>query len=175
MGNNRNLNRNVAYYGVFVAVALLVGYVEMLIPMPVFIAGMKLGLSNVVIVIILYLYGFKSAVGISALKVTMSSLLFSGFGSFAYSLCGGLLSVLIMWLAKSSKIFSIVAVSVMGGIAHNMGQLIVATIIIENINLMYYGFLLLIFGVISGCCVGAVANGVIARLGAIGFVDSIER
>lgn len=161
---NNDFKKNIPYYSLFTTVAVLVGYVEMLVQLPVFIPGMKVGLGNVVIVTVLYLLGIKGAVTINLLKIFLTSLLFSGFGSFMYSLGGGLLSLFVMWIAKKSGLFSVIGISVLGGVFHNIGQLIVAVLIIENINLMYYGLVLLIFGVISGVLVGIVGNMMINRL-----------
>ena len=92
----------VAQYGLFAALAILMGYVEMLIPLPLLVPGMKLGLANVIIVIVLYHMDTKSAFFISLVRVLMSGLLFQGFAGLLYSLAGALLSLAVMALLKKT-------------------------------------------------------------------------
>src|SRR5699024_11984031 len=104
--------------------AILMGYVEMLIPLPLLVPGMKLALANVIIVIVLYHMDTKSAFFISLVRVLMSGLLFQGFAGLLYSLAGALLSLAVMALLKKTGKVSITGVSVMGGVFHNVGQII---------------------------------------------------
>ena len=140
----------VAQYGLFAALAILMGYVEMLIPLPLLVPGMKLGLANVIIVIVLYHMDTKSAFFISLVRVLMSGLL--------YSLAGALLSLGVMALLKKTGKVSITGVSVMGGVFHNVGQIIVAAAVVENIKMAYYLPFLLVTGVVTGFVIGAVAR-----------------
>lgn len=148
----------VAQYGLFAALAILMGYVEMLIPLPLLVPGMKLGLANVIIVIVLYHMDAKSAFFISLVRVLMSGLLFQGFAGLLYSLAGALLSLGIMALLKKTGKVSITGVSVMGGVFHNVGQIIVAAAVVENIKMAYYLPFLLVTGVVTGFVIGAVAR-----------------
>lgn len=148
----------VAQYGLFAALAILMGYVEMLIPLPLLVPGMKLGLANVIIVIVLYHMDAKSAFFISLVRVLMSGLLFQGFAGLLYSLAGALLSLGIMALLKKTGKVSITGVSVMGGVFHNVGQIIVAVAVVENIKMAYYLPFLLVTGVVTGFVIGAVAR-----------------
>ena len=146
----------VAQYGLFAALAILMGYVEMLIPLPLLVPGMKLGLANVIIVIVLYHIDTKSAFFISLVRVLMSGLLFQGFAGLLYSLAGALLSLGVMALLKKTGKVSIT--SVMGGVFHNVGQIIVAAAVVENIKMAYYLPFLLVTGVVTGFVIGAVAR-----------------
>lgn len=148
----------VAQYGLFAALAILMGYVEMLIPLPLLVPGMKLGLANVIIVIALYHMDTKSAFFISLVRVLMSGLLFQGFAGLLYSLAGALLSLAVMALLKKTGKVSITGVSVMGGVFHNVGQIIVAAAVVENIKMAYYLPFLLVTGVVTGFVIGAVAR-----------------
>ncbi len=148
----------VAQYGLFAALAILMGYVEMLIPLPLLVPGMKLGLANVIIVIVLYHMDAKSAFFISLVRVLMSGLLFQGFAGLLYSLAGALLSLGVMALLKKTGKVSITGVSVMGGVFHNVGQIIVAAAVVENIKMAYYLPFLLVTGVVTGFVIGAVAR-----------------
>ncbi|KXL54107.1 heptaprenyl diphosphate synthase component I [Anaerotignum neopropionicum] len=150
--------KNVAYYGLFAALAILMGYVEMLIPIPLLVPGMKLGLANVIIVIVLYFMDTRAAFFISLVRVLLSGLLFAGFAGLLYSLAGALFSFCIMVLLKKTDKFSILGVSVAGGVFHNIGQIIVAALVVENIRLMYYLPFLLFFGVLTGAVIGIVAR-----------------
>lgn len=151
-------SRKVAQYGLFAALAILMGYVEMLIPLPLLVPGMKLGLANVIIVIVLYHMDAKSAFFISLVRVLMSGLLFQGFAGLLYSLAGALLSLAVMVLLKKTGKVSITGVSVMGGVFHNIGQIIVAAAVVENIKMAYYLPFLLVTGVVTGFVIGAVAR-----------------
>lgn len=148
----------VAQYGLFAALAILMGYVEMLIPLPLLVPGMKLGLANVIIVIVLYHMDAKSAFFISLVRVLMSGLLFQGFAGLLYSLAGALLSLAVMALLKKTGKVSITGVSVMGGVFHNVGQIMVAAAVVENIKMAYYLPFLLVTGVVTGFVIGAVAR-----------------
>ncbi|WP_304509361.1 Gx transporter family protein [Anaerotignum sp.] len=150
--------KNVAYYGLFASLAILMGYVEMLIPIPLLVPGMKLGLANVIIVIVLYLMDAKAAFFISLVRVLLSGLLFAGFAGLLYSLAGALFSFCIMVLLKKTDQFSMIGVSIAGGVFHNIGQIIVAALVVENIRLMYYLPFLLFFGVVTGIIIGFVAK-----------------
>lgn len=158
MNNLKESTLKIPHFSILTGVALLIGYVETLVAMPVFVPGMKLGLGNLVIIIVMYLWGIKSAITISFLKIFLTSLLFSGFGSFMYSFGGAFVSLIIMYSCQRSNIFSIKAVSILGGIGHNIGQLIVASLVIENMNLLYYGLVLLVFGIMAGLVVGIVSE-----------------
>lgn len=151
-------SKRIAYYGLFASLAILMGYVEMLIPMPLLVPGMKLGLANVIIVIVLYFMDAKAAFFISFVRVLLSGLLFAGFAGLLYSLSGAVLSFCIMTLMKKTNQFSIIGVSIGGGVFHNIGQIIVATLVVENLKLMYYLPFLLFFGVATGAVIGIVAR-----------------
>lgn len=151
-------SKKVAQYGLFATLAILMGYVEMLIPLPLFVPGMKLGLANVVIVVVLYHMGAKPAFYISLVRVVLSGLLFAGFAGLLYSLSGALCSFGIMIVLKKTGKCSITGVSIMGGVFHNIGQIIVAALVVENIKIAYYLPFLLVTGIVTGFLIGFVAN-----------------
>ena len=158
-------SRKVAQYGLFAALAILMGYVEMLIPLPLLVPGMKLGLANVVIVVVLYYMNAKSAFFISFVRILLSGLLFQGFAGLLYSLAGALLSFAVMTLLKKTGKCSIVGVSIAGGVFHNVGQIIVAALVVENMKMAYYLPFLLVSGVVTGCLIGVVARLCLRYLG----------
>lgn len=150
--------KKIPYYGLFAALAILMGYVEMLIPIPVPIPGVKLGLANVIIIIMMYFMDAKSAFFVSLIRVLLSGLLFAGFAGMLYSLAGAMLSFAVMALLKKTNRFSIVGVSIAGGVFHNVGQIVVAALAVENVRMAYYLPFLLVSGVVTGMLIGIVAK-----------------
>lgn len=150
--------KKVAYYGLFAALALLMGYVELLVPVPIAVPGIKLGLANSVIILVLYVMDEKSAFFISFVRILLSGLLFAGFAGFLYSMAGALVSLIVMILCKKTKLFSMIGVSIAGGISHNIGQILVACAVVENWKLLYYLPWLLVAGVVTGFLIGMIAT-----------------
>ncbi|MEY8319545.1 Gx transporter family protein [Lachnospiraceae bacterium 46-61] len=151
-------SKKIAYCGLLTTVALLLSYVERMLSIPMIVPGMKLGLANVAVLIALYILDTKTAFSISILRILISALLFTGFASFLYSISGALLSFTIMAFCKKINIFSIIAISILGGISHNIGQIIIACIIVENIGLFYYMPFLIILGIVTGFITGIVGD-----------------
>ena len=151
-------SKKIPYYGLFAALAILMGYVEMMIPVPIPIPGVKLGLANVIIIIMMYFMDTKSAFFVSLIRVLLSGLLFAGFAGLLYSLAGAMCSFAVMALLKKTGKFSIVGVSLAGGVFHNVGQVAVAAMVVENVKMMYYLPFLLVSGVGTGILIGIVAK-----------------
>lgn len=150
--------------GVFLALALILSYVESLIPFYFGIPGVKLGLANLIVVIMLYAVGAKEAFAISMLRILLSGFLFGNLFSILYSFAGGILSFLVMWLVKRTGKFHVMSVSICGGITHNIGQILVASVIVETYSIFYYIPVLLIAGLITGMLIGVIASEVSDRL-----------
>lgn len=153
-----------AYFGVFTALALIFSYVESLIPFHIGIPGAKLGLANLVIVIVLYKMNVKSAYLLSVTRVVLSGFIFGSMFGILYSLAGGLLSLTVMAVMRRTQGFSVIGVSIAGGVFHNIGQLIVAMIVVESYSALYYLPALLITGLITGLMIGITANEMLKRL-----------
>lgn len=158
------MKKKTAYMGVFLAFALILSYIESLIPFYFGIPGMKLGLANLIVVVMLYLAGTKEAFVISVLRILLSGFLFGNMFGILYSLAGGLLSFFVMWLVKRAGHFHTVTVSVCGGIFHNVGQLLVAALVVENYNVLYYMPVLLVAGILTGFVIGILADEIGKRL-----------
>lgn len=158
------MKSRVAYFGVFTALALIFSYVETLIPISFGIPGVKLGLANLIIVIALYKMRLSEAYLLSVVRVVLSGFIFGNYFSIIYSLAGGLLSLTAMACLKKNDGFSVMGVSVAGGVCHNIGQLIVAMLVVETFSVAYYVPVLLVAGVATGLVIGLVANGMIMRL-----------
>ena len=159
------MKKSVAFWAMFLALALILSYVESLIPFFFGVPGMKLGLPNLVIVMILYCMGTKEAYLISIVRVLLSGFLFGNLFSIGYSLAGAMLSLTIMMLLKRTGKLKVITVSAIGGICHNIGQLIVASLVVESYNIFYYTPVLLIAGLITGIIIGVISQEMILRLG----------
>lgn len=158
------MKHKTAYLGMFLALALICSYVESLIPFYFGIPGVKLGLANLVVVVMLYLAGTKEAFLLSMLRILLAGFLFGNPFSIIYSLSGGILSFLAMFLLKKTEKLHVVSISVIGGIFHNIGQLGVAAAVVENYNLFYYMPVLLIAGFLTGLLIGILAQEMIMRM-----------
>jgi len=149
-----SIAKRVAFYGMFVALAFVFSYIEVLIPFSIGIPGVKLGLANIVVLTALYAMGTKESFVISCIRIVLVGFTFGNMFSILYSLAGGLLSWIVMSLCKKTNCFSIVGVSVAGGISHNIGQIVTAALILENVSLGYYLPVLLIAGTGTGVIIG---------------------
>nr|WP_296955454.1 Gx transporter family protein [uncultured Mediterraneibacter sp.] len=158
------MKNKVAMFGVFTALALIFSYVEAMIPINFGIPGVKLGLANLIVVIVLYKGDWKDALFIAVARIVLSGFIFGNLFSILYSLAGGLLSLLVMVLLKKTNAFSIAGVSIGGGAAHNVGQLLVAMFVVQTYQVGYYLPVLLIAGVLTGAMIGIVALEVVKRL-----------
>lgn len=160
----RSAGQSCALLGMLVALALLCSYVETLIPISFGIPGIKLGLANLVIVLALYRLGEGEALMISAARIFLAGFLFGNLASIFYSLAGGLLSLLVMVFMKKCLKMGLLPVSVAGGISHNLGQVLLAAWVVENLNLMYYMSVLFFAGTVTGALIGLVAREILKRL-----------
>lgn len=147
-----------------ISLAMVLSYLESQIPSFVAIPGVKVGLANIVVVFALYKLGVKEAVAISLLRVGLVSLLFGSGASFLYSLAGAALSLGGMLLLKKIPVFSYVAVSVLGGVLHNVGQIGMACLLLETNVIIYYLPFLLLSGTVAGVAVGIMAAVLIRRI-----------
>jgi len=162
--NTRKKTMKIAYIGMLIALAFVFSYIEFLIPINLGIPGVKLGLSNLVIIVALYTLGAPGALALSLVRILLVAFTFGNLSAMLYSLAGGILSFLVMLLAKKLKLFSVTGVSVLGGVFHNVGQIIMAMIIVESANLVYYLPVLIISGLIAGVLVGILAAVITKRL-----------
>lgn len=159
------MKKSVAFWAMFLALALILSYVESLIPFFFGVPGIKLGLPNLVIVMILYCMGTKEAYLISIVRVLLAGFLFGNLFSIAYSLAGAMLSLTVMMLIKRTGKLKVITVSAIGGICHNIGQLIIASLFVESYSIFYYTPVLLIAGLITGVIIGLISQEMILRLG----------
>ena len=158
------MRRKVAYFGVLVALALVFSYVEYLIPIPVGIPGIKIGLANLIVMITLYKMGGKEAFLLSVVRVLLSGFMFGNLFAIVYSMAGGVFSFLAMYMLKRTNWFSVIGISMAGGVFHNIGQILIASIALESFGVFYYFPVLLVVGVLTGVLIGILANEILKRL-----------
>ena len=164
MAENRN-TQNVAVYGLLIALAMVFSFVETLIPLPIPVPGVKLGLANLVTVAGLYLVGIRGTIFVTIIRIVLVGFSFGNPYSMLYGLSGSLLSLLVMSMAKKYRWFSLVGISVLGGIFHNIGQITFAAVIVRTSGLFYYLPALLAAGCAAGILIGVLGGIVADRLG----------
>ncbi len=161
---SKRSNKDIALTGVFIALAMILSYLESLVPIGFAVPGIKLGLANLVTIVALYKLGLRDTIIISLGRILLSGVLFGNMMIIIYSLAGATLSILVMVLVIKTKIFSTTGVSVCGAIAHNLGQIIVAVISLENMNIMYYMIVLAIAGTVAGTVIGILSGMIIKNI-----------
>ena len=148
----------IAACGVLTALALIFSYIEFLVPLPIAIPGIKLGLANIVCLVCLYALGEKHAFLINVTRIALAALLFGSVFSALYALAGGIVSFAVMALLKRTKRFSVCGVSMAGGVFHNLAQLAVAGLLVESAQVFYYFPVLLLSGMATGIGIGILAT-----------------
>lgn len=155
--------KKVAIFGMLIALAFIFSYIESQIAFFNWVPGMKLGLANIVILIALYLLGNKAAIVLSVIRVLLASITFGNMSMFWFSLAGAALSFLVMATMKRIQGFSMVGVSVAGGIAHNIGQIMVAMVVLSEV-MVYTLILLVISGTVTGAVIGVIGAIIFSKL-----------
>lgn len=158
------MSKKVARMGVFIALAMIFSYIEVLIPFNFGIPGVKLGIANIVTVTSLYVFSTGETFGISVIRIVLMGILFGNGMSLLYSLAGGLLSFLAMWIGKRTSWFSVMGVSVAGGVFHNVGQILAVMLVMKNTMFVAYLPVLFVAGVVTGYLIGLLANKIIELL-----------
>lgn len=160
-----NKIRTLAVVGICTAFALILSYVELLLP-PLYVAvpGIKMGLANIAVIFVLYRLSLRSAVYVSILRVILVSMLFSNAMALTYSVSGAVLSLAVMALLKKTGLLSCVGVSVGGAVAHNVGQILCAMALLGTSELGYYLIVLSVTGCISGIFIGLIGALCVARV-----------
>jgi heptaprenyl diphosphate synthase len=163
--------RRMIYIAILVAQALVLYIVESMIPVPFITPGAKLGLSNIITLVALYIFDFKDAFLIVILRILLATLLGGSISSLFYSIAGGMLSLVAMYLIKKvgQEKVSIIGISIIGAVFHNIGQVIVAALIIQNVMIVSYLPILLIAGVGTGIFVGLTGRYLLVYLKRLAF------
>lgn len=147
-----------AYIGVLLAFCLVLSYIESLIPLPIPVPGIKIGLSNLPVLVCLILFGPLYGIGLAIVKAVLCSLLFGNFNVLMYSLAGAILSSVAMSLLLKIKSIHLPVISGCGGVFHNIGQFLVAYIILKSKGLFYYFPFLIIAGLFTGLLLGFIVS-----------------
>ncbi|MCI6508176.1 MAG: Gx transporter family protein [Bacilli bacterium] len=150
--------KKITYLSICISLALILSYVESLLPTFPLLAGVKLGLPNIVIIFLLYKSGWKDAVIVSILRVFLVALLFGNAYSLAYSIAGAILSLTAMILLKQLTKLSTITVSVIGGVFHNIGQILVACFVTTTVEIAYYLPVLIVTGTVAGVIIGLIGG-----------------
>lgn len=154
----------IARVGLMAALALIFSYIEAIIPYNPGIPGIKLGIANVVTVVALYKFGTKDAAAVSVIRIVIAGLLFNGVFGMLYSLAGACLSLIGMIFLKKTDLFSVVGVSMAAGVLHNLGQLLMAAFLIEDLRIFFYFPVLMFSGIAAGILVGIISTMILNRL-----------
>ena len=154
----RTIAKRVALGGMLVAVAFMFSYLELLIPISFGIPGIKLGLANLVILSCMYVMQPLEVFVILLARILLSGFLFGNMTMMIYSLAGGVLSFLIMLFVKKTQVFSMIGASMLGGVFHNIGQIITAMLVVSNVRIITYLPVLLLSGVVSGLLIGLLSK-----------------
>lgn len=163
--------KQIAYFGMFLALALVLSYLEACVPVVLAVPGVKLGLANVITILFLYKTTAKKTFFFMSIRVLLAGVLFSGISGVIYSFVGGLFCIGIMSILKRFSCFSVLGVSMSGAIFHNVGQIVVAILMVENIHILYYLPVLCVSGTISGLLVGYLSFIILKRLRHVNFED----
>ncbi|WP_276877012.1 Gx transporter family protein [Anaerococcus hydrogenalis] len=157
----------------FTALSLAISLIESMVPMPVPIPGARLGFSNIIILIVIYFYDYKKALTVSILKSFLLVLITGSVMSFFYSIVGAIFSTSAMYFAikKLDDDFSLIGVSEIGAFSHNLGQILVAIIFMQNIKMFYYFPILVFIGIFTGIFVGLSTSFMIKHLEKIGVFN----
>lgn len=149
---------NIAYLGVLLAFALILSYIESLIPFQFGIPGIKLGLTNLAVILCIYLIGYREALLLTLSKAVICGFLFGNLTMILYSLSGAFFSCIIMMVMVKSDKFHLPSVSAAGGVMHNMGQVAVAYVTVKTYGILYYIPMLILSGLITGILIGIAAS-----------------
>ena len=161
--------KRVAFLGLAISLAMVLSFVESQIPALVAIPGIKVGLPNLVIVFLLYKVGWKEAVIVSIVRTFLVSVLFGNMQTFTFSVIGAAVSLICMILLKKLNWFSCIAVSITGGVFHNVGQIIAACIWTQTEEVVLYLPVLLVSGTVAGAVIGLIAGMLVKRLEKLRF------
>lgn len=161
--------KRITYTGMFVAIAMVFSYLESMIPVNIAVPGIKLGLANMVTIVVMYRLRTSDAWIVSLVRVVLSSLLFGNMTVMVYSMAGAVLSLLVMTICRKRDLFGLLGTSILGGVFHNAGQIIMAAIFMKSGNIMLYMPVLCISGTIAGVCIGMAGAVLVRKLPAIDY------
>ena len=160
----KKMARKVALYGILIALAMVMSFIETLIPIPFPVPGVKLGLANLVTIVGLYLIGIPGTICVTVLRVMLVGFSFGNPYSMIYGLSGSFLSLFVMAIARKYHLFSQTGISILGGVFHNIGQMIFASFVVQTMGVFVYLPTLLLSGCIAGAVIGVLGGIITERL-----------
>lgn len=152
------MRRKTVMMGFLLALSLILSYIESLVPLAIGIPGIKLGLPNLVVVLLLYSYGGREALIVNLLRIVLSGFLFGNLFAILYAFSGAAFSFTVMFLLKKSRRFTMIGTSIGGGVFHNIGQIVTAMFVVETFAPVFYLPFLLIAGVVTGFLIGLIGS-----------------
>lgn len=152
------MRRKTVMMGFLLALSLILSYIESLVPLAIGIPGIKLGLPNLVVVLLLYSYGGREALIVNLLRIVLSGFLFGNLFAILYAFSGAACSFTVMFLLKKSRRFTMIGTSIGGGVFHNIGQIVTAMFVVETFAPVFYLPFLLIAGVVTGFLIGLIGS-----------------
>ena len=161
--------KRITYTGMFVAIAMVFSYLESMIPVNIAVPGIKLGLANMVTIVVMYRLRISDAWIVSLVRVVLSSLLVGNMTVMVYSMAGAVLSLLVMTLCRKKDLFGLLGTSILGGVSHNAGQIAMAALLMKSGNIMLYMPVLCISGTIAGVCIGLAGAVLVRKLPSIEY------
>ena len=161
--------KSIALLGICAAIAMELSYIESLIPLSFVVPGIKLGLANMVTIVVMYRLRISDAWIVSLVRVVLSSLLFGNMTVMVYSMAGAVLSLLVMTLCRKKDLFGLLGTSILGGVSHNAGQIAMAALLMKSGNIMLYMPVLCISGTIAGVCIGLAGAVLVRKLPSIEY------
>ncbi len=156
--NNKSLTNSIAINGLLTALALILSFVESLIPFNFGIPGIKLGLANVVVLFMIYNMKSRDAIIVNIIRVLIAGFMFGNLNSIAFSMVGAVCSFLVMWLIHKHTQRHVIVVSIIGAIVHVLGQLLIGILWYPPRVLMYYSLFLLVAAIVTGSLLGMVTG-----------------
>ncbi|NLM18772.1 MAG: Gx transporter family protein [Clostridiaceae bacterium] len=156
--------KRITFLAMFIAISMILSYLESLLPQIYIVPGIKLGLANIPVMFAIFKLKPSDALLISGIRIFLLSILFRSFLSFIFSITGGLISIAFMLFFKKINTFSIMGISVIGGVAHNLGQILIAVFIVNTPGLLFYLPILIIAGTLAGIAIGLICNLLVNRI-----------
>lgn len=160
----RNRAGMIAVLGVCTGAAMILSYIESLIPMPFAVPGMKLGLPNLAVVVLMYYMGSREAIAVNMMRICLTGFLFGSMFGIMYAMSGAVVSFIAMYLCMKSGHLTIRGVSMAGGVSHNIGQMAAALFLMKTPGVIWYLPPLLIAGLVTGFITGVISNVIIKSL-----------
>lgn len=158
--------KKISLTALFTAFAVVLSYIESFIPITG-IPGVKIGLANFAIMLALYLLGYKEAILINIIRIIIVGAMFGNLFGILFSISGALISFCVMAISKKINKLSVITIAILGGVSHNIAQLIIAGFVVETYSVLVYIPVLIISGLITGAVIGILSEIVIKRINTV--------